>query len=148
MHVSEEKSLTCVSLKDLPQTVERLLGMCENAPPVWLFEGDMGAGKTTLIREICVHWGVTDHVSSPTFSIVNEYVSTQKGSIYHFDFYRIKDAEEAFAIGAEDYFYSGQPCLVEWPGRVSDLWPAEYLRLNIQTDANEHRTIYITEYHE
>lgn len=88
---------------------------------IWTFDGEMGAGKTTLIKSICKNLGVIDEVSSPTFSLVNEY-KTQKGqTIYHFDFYRIKSINEAYDMGIEEYFDSGNICLIEWPNLIEDI---------------------------
>src|SRR6476646_6724842 len=84
------------------------------------FYGEMGAGNTTLIKAICREMGVTDNISSPTFSIVNEYRSN-KGKIYHFDFYRLKSSDEAYDLGYEDYFYSGAYCFIEWPEKIAEL---------------------------
>lgn len=88
---------------------------------IWTFDGEMGAGKTTLIKAVCKQLGVVDEVSSPTFSLVNEYKTTFGKTIYHFDFYRIKNIEEVYDIGYEDYFFSGNICLIEWPEKVSEL---------------------------
>ena len=88
---------------------------------IFLFYGSMGAGKTTFINEFCLALGVTEHTSSPTFSIVNEY-SIPQGSIYHFDFYRLKNEMEAFDMGYEEYFYSGDYCFVEWSEKISNLF--------------------------
>lgn len=92
---------------------------------IFAFDGPMGAGKTTLISEVCRRLGVKDDVGSPTFSIVNEYRDGEGNPIYHFDFYRIKDLEEAIEIGIDDYFYSGALCLIEWPERIDPLLPDE-----------------------
>ncbi|KEQ29740.1 hypothetical protein N180_05690 [Pedobacter antarcticus 4BY] len=105
-----------------------------------IFDGEMGAGKTTLIKAICAVSGVTDIVSSPTFSIVNEYESP-KGPIYHFDFYRIKDIREAYDIGYEEYFYSGNICLIEWPERVEELLPEIYIHVQLVADSPDQRTL-------
>ena len=99
---------------------------------VWLFVGEMGAGKTTSIKTICEALDVKDEISSPTFSIVNEYFSDQIGTIYHFDCYRLKDDDEALSIGIEDYFYSGYHCFVEWPQKIERLIPDEFLMLNFE----------------
>ena len=100
------------------------------------FYGAMGAGKTTFIRALCEALGVTEPVTSPTFAIVNEYLSSASGvlqgaSIYHFDFYRIKRLEEAYDMGFEDYLYSGRLCLIEWPELIEDLLPDTALRVHI-----------------
>ncbi len=97
---------------------------------VFLFYGEMGAGKTTFINQLCETLGTTDHTSSPTFSIVNEYELADQ-SIYHFDFYRLKNQNEAFDLGYEDYFYSGNYCFVEWPEKIADLLPEKYVKVEI-----------------
>ena len=107
---------------------------------VFLFEGEMGAGKTTFIKSICNVLGVEQLVSSPTFSIVNEYPSPG-GLVYHFDFYRLKDETEAYDLGYEDYFYSGNYCFVEWPSRVRNLWPDNSVMVDIRFRNGEHREI-------
>lgn len=84
-----------------------------------------GSGETTLIREICDRLGVADTVTSPTFAIINEYKDRGHRPVYHFDFYRINRIEEAFDFGYEEYFYSGNLCLVEWPEKIEQLMPAE-----------------------
>jgi len=89
-----------------------------------LLEGEMGAGKTTLIKEICLKLGVQDIVSSPTFGIVNEYVGAQS-VVYHFDAYRLEDEDEAYDIGVEEYLDSGNWCLIEWPDKIAGLLPSE-----------------------
>lgn len=112
---------------------------------VWLFYGEMGSGKTTLIKAICACLDVKDLVSSPTFSIVNEYLAGDD-KVFHFDFYRIKSEAEAYDIGTEDYFYSGSYCFVEWPGKVPSLIPPSAVTVHIQSDENECRTIAISVY--
>jgi len=107
---------------------------------VFLFEGEMGAGKTTFIKSICKVLGVEQLVSSPTFSIVNEYPSPN-GPVYHFDFYRLKHESEAFDLGYEDYFYSGNYCFVEWPSRVQNLWPDNSIMVDIHFLNGENREI-------
>lgn len=96
------------------------------------FYGSMGAGKTTLIKNLCHRMGVTDEVNSPTFAIVNEYATIEGESVYHFDFYRIKKLEEAYDIGFENYFYSGHLCLIEWPEMIEPLLPEHYIRVNLR----------------
>jgi tRNA threonylcarbamoyladenosine biosynthesis protein TsaE len=107
---------------------------------VLLFNGEMGVGKTTLIKEIVKQLGVLDNVSSPTFSLVNEYHSTTGEKIYHFDFYRINSEEEAMDMGVEEYFYSKSWCLVEWPNKVENLVPLESVNITI-SEKNQQRTI-------
>ena len=129
-----------VVLPDLPMVANALL-KAESHNKVWLFIGDMGTGKTTLIKEICRHLGVTDAMSSPTFSIINEYETAEGQKVFHFDFYRIKKEEEAIEIGTEDYFYSGNYCFVEWPERVTNLIPDQYAVIKIEAVDSETRTI-------
>lgn len=111
---------------------------------VWLLEGEMGAGKTTLIKAIGAALGVTDMMSSPTFSIVNQYEAGASRIVYHFDFYRIRSESEACDIGAEEYFYSGDPCFIEWPEKISSLIPSHYARITIEATDSTHRNIVIT----
>ena len=111
---------------------------------IWLFVGEMGAGKTTTIKNICEQLEVRDEVSSPTFSIVNEYLSPQKGVIYHFDCYRIEDEDEAFEIGIEDYFYSGNLCFIEWPQKIESFIPEQYLIFNFEKVDESTRKLTIT----
>lgn len=97
---------------------------------IFLLYGPMGAGKTTFIKYLCEQLGVKDSTSSPTFSIVNEYDS-DNGALYHFDFYRIKDEQEAFDFGYEEYFYSGAYCFIEWPEKIPNLLPEEAKEIQI-----------------
>ena len=98
---------------------------------IFAFYGNMGAGKTTFIKAICEELGVSDTVTSPTFAIINEYESPSEGSIYHFDFYRIKKLEEVYDMGFEDYFYSGSLCFIEWPELIEEVLPSEAIRVTI-----------------
>jgi len=107
---------------------------------VFAFYGKMGAGKTTFIKAICEALGVEDVVASPTFAIVNEYM-TPEGSVYHFDFYRIKNLREAYDIGTEEYFYSGCPCFIEWPELIEELLPEEAVRVCIEVHEDGSRTV-------
>ena len=97
--------------------------------PIICFNGDLGAGKTTFIRQLCLKWGVMDNISSPTFSIINQYKSTLKGSVFHLDFYRMEDAKEAMDIGVEEYLDSGQICLIEWGDKIESLLPQENIHI-------------------
>ncbi len=104
------------------------------------FYGKMGAGKTTFIKALCEELGVEDVITSPTFAIVNEY-TVDSQSIYHFDFYRIKKIEEVYDMGYEDYFYSGNLCLIEWPELIKELLPENALRVTIEEQPDGSRTI-------
>ena len=111
---------------------------------VFAFYGKMGAGKTTFIKAVCEELGVSDVITSPTFAIVNEYRSEIAGElIYHFDFYRINRLEEAYDFGYEEYFYSGNLCLVEWPEKIEELLPEEVMTVRIAVGDDEERTIEI-----
>ncbi len=109
---------------------------------VFLFYGEMGAGKTTLIKAICKALGAGDNTSSPTFSIVNEY-SIPQGKIYHFDFYRLKNQAEAMDMGCEEYFYSGEYCFIEWPEKIPDLLPDHCVTVSIGIIGADTREIRI-----
>ena len=112
--------------------------------PVWLFYGEMGSGKTTFIKCLCGHLGVRDAMSSPTFSIVNEYRAGGERKIYHFDFYRIKNEAEAYEIGTEEYFYSGDRCFIEWPEKIPSLIPPAYAEISIVVENQNQRTIALS----
>ena len=107
------------------------------------FEGEMGAGKTTLIRALAAALGVSDDVSSPTFSLVNEYRDSRNKPVYHFDFYRIDSVEEAERMGAAEYFDSGYLCLIEWPARVAPLLPEPRLEVRIEVIGSRAREIQL-----
>ena len=107
------------------------------------FRGEMGAGKTTLIREIVAALGADDTVTSPTFAIVNQYEGAHGRRIHHFDFDRIDDVREAFDLGYEEYFYSGDLCLVEWPEKIEALLPEDAVEVRITVDSDTARTFEI-----
>ncbi|MBB6499549.1 tRNA (adenosine(37)-N6)-threonylcarbamoyltransferase complex ATPase subunit type 1 TsaE [Pedobacter cryoconitis] len=129
-------------LDELGNAAEALLGFAGN-DKIFAFEGEMGAGKTTFIKVLCEKLGVRDVVSSPTFSIVNEYAAANQ-VIYHFDFYRIKNLQEVFDIGYEEYFYSGNICLIEWPERIRELLPENYTEVEIKTLSPDKRSFSFT----
>ena len=108
------------------------------------FYGSMGAGKTTIIKSICKALGATDIVSSPTFTLVNEYKTFKGESLYHIDFYRIRNKDEVFDFGIEEYLSSGSYCLMEWPELVEDILPSETIRIRITVGADEQRILDIS----
>jgi tRNA threonylcarbamoyladenosine biosynthesis protein TsaE len=108
---------------------------------VFAFYGKMGAGKTTFIKSICRALGSGDNITSPTFALINEYMSGEMNSIFHFDFYRIKDIEEAFDLGYEDYIYSGNYCLIEWPEMIEPLLPEKMVVVKIEVQNDDTRLI-------
>ncbi|WP_333821075.1 tRNA (adenosine(37)-N6)-threonylcarbamoyltransferase complex ATPase subunit type 1 TsaE [Ohtaekwangia sp.] len=132
-----------VSLDELEEVARAIVTKLADTP-VWLLYGEMGAGKTTLVKAICDALQVDDVISSPTFSIVNEYQTRGGEKLYHFDFYRIKNEAEAWDIGTDEYFYSGNRCLVEWPEKIPSLIPAEYAALVITIENSTLRTIAIS----
>ena len=107
------------------------------------FYGEMGVGKTTLIKALCLQLGVSDVVSSPTFSIVNEYVSDDNTKIYHFDFYRISNEMEAYDLGYEEYFFSHDYCFIEWSEKISELISDDMIKIKMSLSA-ETRKIEVT----
>lgn len=128
------------SLEDLDRAAgEFLQQIGENR--LVAFYAPMGAGKTTFITALCNRLGVEDAVCSPTFTIVNEYLSATGDSVYHFDFYRISKPSEALDIGLEDYLYSGSLCLMEWPENIEELLPEETLKVRIQVQTDGSRRI-------
>jgi len=133
------------TLEDLPQLAEKVIKEGTSSRFIAFF-GDLGAGKTTLIKNICNFLGVIDEVSSPTYSLVNEYLDKNGNSLYHFDFYRINDEDEALDMGCEEYFDSGSLCLVEWPERIPNLLPQKRLEVHIETMSNEERKILLKPY--
>jgi len=131
------KSISINSTAELNKVADELLAFAAGQK-FFIFEGEMAAGKTTFIKAFCEAIGVEDVVSSPTFSIVNEYESNH-GLVYHFDFYRLKNLQEAYDIGYEEYFYSDNYCLVEWPSKVEELLPEQYIKVQITVTGNEQR---------
>ncbi len=123
-------TITFSSVEELPAVARQLL---ETYPEerFYAFFGKMGAGKTTLIKELCAQLGVEDNVCSPTFAIINEYSSGEGEPVYHFDFYRLKSLDEAYDLGYEEYFYSGCYCFSEWTEKIEPLLPEHYLRVAI-----------------
>ena len=136
--VMKELKLVSHSLNDLPLAAKQLLKF--SPVKVIAFSGPMGSGKTTFIKAICNELGVTETVSSPTFALVNEYRSATGIPVYHFDFYRIKNENEARDIGCEEYFYSGNYCFVEWSEKILNLLPKEIVHVTIEVE-NETRLI-------
>jgi tRNA threonylcarbamoyladenosine biosynthesis protein TsaE len=113
---------------------------------VWAFYGEMGAGKTTLIQRICRALGVTRQVSSPTFNLINEYEAGSGKMVYHFDFYRLNDIDEAFNIGTLEYIDSEQLCLIEWPEKAEPLLPESRRNVTITVEGDTKRLIKIDDY--
>jgi tRNA threonylcarbamoyladenosine biosynthesis protein TsaE len=133
------------NLAALPTAAAALAtAISESGHSVVAFEGEMGAGKTTLIRALGAVLGVADEVSSPTFALVNEYRDGRGQPVYHFDFYRVDSEEEAARLGAAEYFDSGYLCLVEWPARVASLLPPAHLQVALTVTGPETRQLSIS----
>lgn len=128
------------SEEELPEVAEALLAALGDRRVVVL-RGEMGAGKTTLVRAVAEALGADDQVTSPTFALVNQYRSAAGDRIYHFDFYRIDKPEEAYDFGYEEYFYSGDLCLVEWPEKIEELLPEHTMNVRIAVGPDEERII-------
>ena len=127
--------------QDQLEGVAKELLMAGKGSKVWLFHGEMGSGKTTLIKAIGKAVGVQEVMSSPTFPIVNEYDTAAGGKVYHFDFYRIVGEKEIVDIGVDEYFDSNELCLVEWPERLGSRTPDAHFDVRIQTSGPQHRII-------
>lgn len=118
------------NVNEISQIAEKILSACGKRR-IFAIYGDLGAGKTTLVKSMCLHLGAGDVAKSPTFAIVNEYEALED-NIYHFDFYRIKRLEEAYDLGFEEYFDSGHFCFIEWPEMVEPLLPEDLVEIRIE----------------
>ena len=135
------KQIQIDSLSDLKQVAREVVESLDGRTVV-LLRGEMGAGKTTLISRIAAYLGAEDTVTSPTFALVNQYEGANM-RIYHFDFYRIDRIEEVFDLGYEEYFYSGDLCLVEWPEKIEELIPDSVMEVRITVGEGEERIFEI-----
>jgi tRNA threonylcarbamoyladenosine biosynthesis protein TsaE len=132
---------TIYSLEDLSEVAAAIIASAKNK--TLLFYGEMGVGKTTLIKEICKQLDVIDKISSPTFSLVNEYQTSKAVAIFHFDFYRITKEAEAFDIGIEEYLYNNDWCLIEWPQNVENLLPLDAVKIHLSLLENGKRNLQL-----
>jgi tRNA threonylcarbamoyladenosine biosynthesis protein TsaE len=129
--------------KYLPVAARRILEYT-SGKKLLAFYGSMGAGKTTIIKAVCKILGAEDIVTSPTFTLVNEYRTTTGEVLYHIDFYRINKKEEVLDLGIEEYFNSGSYCLMEWPELIGEILPPETVIIKITVDKKEHRVLEIS----
>ena len=141
--IHEDNVFRSVTLSELKEVAHDIVSRLDQFK-IWLFRGEMGAGKTTLIKEICRAAGIKEGTSSPTFSIVNEYQTSDANKIFHFDFYRIKQEIEAADIGTEEYFDSGYPCFVEWAEKIPSFIPSRFAEVTIAVETYTQRTIAIS----
>ena len=128
------------TLQELPQIAGKVLNQLPSKTV--LFYGDMGVGKTTLIKELAKQLGSQDPVSSPTFSLVNEY-ALPEDKLYHFDFYRLEDESEAYDMGVEEYLDSDHWKFIEWPDRISSLLPQDNVSIELTKNTNGSRTLSV-----
>ena len=126
-----EKKISIVRIEDIAEVAALFLESIGDIP-LLAFSGEMGAGKTTFIQALCKALGVSQDVNSPTFSLVNEYFTSNGESLFHFDLYRIESPEELFDLGYEEYFFSGKRCFIEWPEKASHLIPDDALIVHIE----------------
>lgn len=136
------KRLSIDSEDQLHEVAEALLDSL-NGRTVVALRGEMGAGKTTLVRAVAEQLGASDQVTSPTFALVNQYEGAEGERIFHFDFYRIEDEREAFDLGYEEYFYSGDLCFVEWPEKIEGLMPDAVMEVRITVEGPTERSFEI-----
>ncbi len=135
----------CTTPNQLPEIVHKIHAFAqEHSLRIWVLDGEMGAGKTTFVKALGELLGWIDCVSSPTFSIVNEYADAKDELFYHFDFYRLQSQEEALDMGCQEYFDSGNYCFLEWAERIPDLLPTPYLLISIWVKENEIRTLNLS----
>jgi tRNA threonylcarbamoyladenosine biosynthesis protein TsaE len=127
------------SLDQIQEVAEQIIA--QNPKKIILFNGEMGVGKTTLIKQLCKSLGVQDATSSPTFSLVNEYYTSNNQIIYHFDFYRLNKETEALDMGVDDYLYSGNWCFIEWSEKIASLIPEEHSTVTIELLADGNRSL-------
>lgn len=130
------------SIEEIQQVARKIIS--ENPNKVILFYGNMGAGKTTLIKALCKELGINETISSPTFSLVNEYKTNDNQTVYHFDMYRLKNETEALDFGIEDYLYSRNWCFIEWPEKIPSLLPNEYSTIHIAQTIDGKRNLRLT----
>jgi tRNA threonylcarbamoyladenosine biosynthesis protein TsaE len=128
------------NIKSLGKVAKNLINQFPSQR-IFAFYGKMGAGKTTFIQSVCKALGSDDNVTSPTFALINEYKTDKQQSIFHFDFYRINHIEEAFDLGYEDYFYSENYCLIEWPELIESLLPENIVKVKIEVAEDGTRNI-------
>ena len=135
------KNYDISNLDDLSSVALELLSLSDNR--IFAIEGDLGAGKTTLVKYMCSHLNIVDSVSSPTFSIVNEYLTTSGSKCFHFDFYRLNNIKEAIMLGVDAYFSSGYYCFIEWPDLIESLLPANYHHVKIKETNNTRQLLLL-----
>jgi len=137
------KELYINNLEGLQKAAKEFLELNRNQKK-FAFYGDLGAGKTTFIKALCNELNVVDIVTSPTFSLINEYQSDDLSPVYHMDFYRIRNVDEAYDIGVEDYFYDNGFCLIEWPEKIEEILPVDIVYVQISVLDDNSRVLKIS----
>ncbi len=136
-------TLTIKNTDTIHETAKQFIAATKDMGTCFAFYAPMGAGKTTFIKAICEELGVEDVITSPTFAIVNEYTDGEGAPVYHFDFYRIKKMEEVYDMGADDYFYSGNLCFMEWPELIEEALPEDVVKVTITPQPDGSREVVI-----
>lgn len=127
--------------KEAISTIAEKVVEIAGSEKIWVFQGEMGAGKTTFIKALAKVFGIHDQISSPTFGIVNEYQNDSSEEFYHFDFYRLDDPTEALDIGIEEYFYSGNYCWLEWAEKIAEFLPDQYFLIKLEILSGTERNL-------
>lgn len=131
-------------MEEIPAAAKKITDFCQGEK-IWVFKGDLGAGKTTLIKAIAKIFGIVDRVSSPTYSLINEYQNDSGKLFYHFDFYRVEEPEEVLEIGVEEYFHSGNHCWIEWAEKIPGFLPSEFVLIDIEIELDGVRKITLSQ---
>jgi tRNA threonylcarbamoyladenosine biosynthesis protein TsaE len=139
----QQEVFNIADINELDIVAQAIKELCNNHS-IFVIDGEMGAGKTTLISKVCRILNIEDEPSSPTYSIVNSYFSEKFGEINHFDFYRLEDENEAIESGLDEPLYNGSICFIEWAEKIENLLPESYVKVKIETLLNNHRQITIT----
>lgn len=135
----------CQTIQELPEVTEKIISYGKEYT-VWILSGDLGAGKTTFIQEVARQMNVMDKISSPSYALINEYLSPSQEKIYHFDLFRVKTVSEVLDIGFDEYLDSGFQCFIEWPEIAQSLLPASYLEISILNPEKELRVFNINKH--
>lgn len=135
----------CQTIQELPEVTKKIISRGKEYT-VWVLKGDLGAGKTTFIQEVARQMRVLDNISSPSYTLINEYLTPAKEKIYHFDLFRIKTISEVLDLGFDEYLDSGSMCFIEWPEIAESLLPERYLEISILNPENELRVFNINKH--
>jgi len=140
--IKSERQIHCKDLSQLDQTAKGIVNFALGVK-VWLIKGNLGSGKTSLIKAVGKQFHIEDNINSPTFNIINEYLDQNNQIYYHFDFYRLKEVKELIDIGVEEYLYSGNYCFIEWPALAKSLLPESFVMISIQVNDDQSREFHL-----